>query len=60
MTKNYEEMVKELREIVRMIDDNNTNLDESIALYERGTVLVKVCEEILAKAELKITELSLE
>jgi exodeoxyribonuclease VII small subunit len=53
-------MVKELREIVRMIDDNNTNLDESIALYERGTVLIKACEEILANAELKITELSRE
>ena len=60
MTESYEEMMKELREIVRTIDDNNTSLDESIALYEKGTSLIKACEEILTNAEIKITELTRE
>jgi len=50
-------MIDELRDIVRKIDDNNTSLDESIALYEQGIHLINACEEILNGAELKITEL---
>jgi exodeoxyribonuclease VII small subunit len=55
--KTYEELVSELKEIVRKIEDNETGLDESIALYERGAVILKQCEELLASAELKITML---
>jgi exodeoxyribonuclease VII small subunit len=57
VTKTYEELVGELKEIVRKIEDNETGLDESIALYERGAVILKQCEELLASAELKITML---
>jgi exodeoxyribonuclease VII small subunit len=57
MTKTYEELVSELKEIVRKIEDNETGLDESIALYERGAVILKQCEELLSSAELKITML---
>lgn len=53
-------MIKELREIVRKIDDNSTTLDESITLYEQGTVLLKACEDVLSRAELKITSLNRE
>lgn len=60
MNKTYEEMIKELREIVRKIDDNSTTLDESITLYEQGTVLLKACEDVLSRAELKITSLNRE
>lgn len=60
MSKTYEDMVKELREIVRKIDDDNTTLDESIALYEQGAELLKACESVLSKAELKITALNRE
>jgi exodeoxyribonuclease VII small subunit len=58
MTKKYEELLTELKEIVRKIEDGETGLDESIALYERGAVLVKQCEELLANAEMKVTQLS--
>jgi len=60
MSKTYEEMIKELREIVRKIDDNSTTLDESITLYEQGTELLKACENVLSQAELKITALNRE
>jgi exodeoxyribonuclease VII small subunit len=58
--KTYEQMMAELREIVRKIDDPVTSLDESIALYDQGMALIKACEEILNKAELKITEITRE
>jgi exodeoxyribonuclease VII small subunit len=57
MTKSYEELISELKEIVKKIEDNETGLDESIALYERGALIVRQCEELLASAELKISML---
>jgi exodeoxyribonuclease VII small subunit len=60
MKKTYEEMTGELREIVRKIDDPATSLDESITLYEQGMELIKACEDVLNKAELKIIELTRE
>ncbi|HON81917.1 MAG TPA: exodeoxyribonuclease VII small subunit [Methanoregulaceae archaeon] len=57
MTKTYEELISELKEIIRKIEDNETGLDESIALYERGALIINQCEELLASAELKISML---
>jgi len=58
MQKSYEDLVAELKEIVRKIENGETGLEESIALYERGATLVRECEKVLESAELKITELS--
>lgn len=58
MKKTYEEMIAELREIMRKIDDTSTSLDETIILYEQGMNLIKACEEVLDGAELKISELT--
>lgn len=55
MTQKFEDLMKELKEILAKIEDNQTGLDEAIALYERGAVLVRQAEEILASAEMKIT-----
>ncbi|NLV26982.1 MAG: exodeoxyribonuclease VII small subunit [Methanomicrobiales archaeon] len=60
MTKKYEEMIAELKEIVRKIEDNETSLEEMIVLYEQGTLLIHQCEEKLAEVEVKITELGRE
>ncbi len=57
MPKKYEELVDELKEIIRKIESGEAGLDESIALYERGAVLIRQCEALLAEAELKISEL---
>jgi exodeoxyribonuclease VII small subunit len=57
MERKYEDLMNELRDIVKKIEDPETSLDESITLYERGAVLVKECEELLSSAELKITTL---
>jgi exodeoxyribonuclease VII small subunit len=57
MTKTYEELIDEIKEIVKKVEDNETGLDESIALYERGALIIRQCEELLASAELKISML---
>jgi exodeoxyribonuclease VII small subunit len=58
MDETYETKVERLKKIIEKIEDGNTNLDESIRLYEQGAALVKQCEEILNEAEVKITSLS--
>jgi exodeoxyribonuclease VII small subunit len=57
MSVKYEDLVRELREIVKKMEDPDTSLDESIQLYERGAVLISQAERLLAEAELKITTL---
>ena len=57
MTKKFEELLEELRVVMRKIEDPETGLDESIELYEKGSALIRLCEDVLTKAELKITEL---
>ena len=58
MTQSYEELVAELREIVKKIEDRDTPLEESIALYERGSAIIKQCEDLLQRAELRISKVS--
>ena len=60
MTRKFEELLDELRLVMRKIEDPETGLDESIELYEKGAGLIRQCEEVLTKAELKITELGAE
>lgn len=55
MTQKFEDLMKELKEILAKIEDNQTGLDEAIALYERGAVLIRQAEEILSSAEMKIS-----
>jgi exodeoxyribonuclease VII small subunit len=57
MSVKYEDLVRELREIVKKMEDPDTSLDESIQLYERGAVLISQAERLLAEADLKITTL---
>lgn len=58
--KKYEELITDLKEIVKKIEDSETNLDEMIALYEQGTVIIRQCEERLSDAEVKISRLGKE
>jgi exodeoxyribonuclease VII small subunit len=60
MSVKYEDLVKELREIVRKMEDPDTSLDESIQLYERGAALISQAEKLLEEAELKISTLGCE
>ena len=54
----YEEAYAELESVVTVLESGDQPLEEAISLFERGQKLTSHCAELLAKAELKIQELS--
>jgi len=54
----YEQALTELEAIVASLEANKLQLDESMALYERGQALTKHCIALLDKAELRVKQLS--
>ena len=57
-TMPFEEALQELEEIVKRLERGDVPLDESIAIYERGEVLRKRCENLLRIAEERIEKIS--
>jgi len=53
----FEEAFKELEEIVRKLEAGGLPLEESLALFERGTQLGTLCGEQLDQAELRVQQL---
>lgn len=51
----YEQARKELADIVQKLESGGIALAESMALWERGEKLVKVCTKFLDAAEAKVT-----
>lgn len=56
-TQSFEEMMKELENIVQKLDNENVTLEESLNLYQRGMKLSATCDETLKDAEKKVNEL---
>jgi exodeoxyribonuclease VII small subunit len=54
----YEDAMAELETIVTSLEAGNQKLEESMALFERGQLLMKHCAELLEAAELKVRQLS--
>ena len=54
----FEEAFAQLEEILRRLEEGGLNLEESVALFERGMALAKYCEEQLDKAELRVSQLT--
>lgn len=57
---NFEEAMTRLEEITSMLESGNYKLDESLALFEEGTALIKHCNKLLDRAEQKIKILTVE
>ncbi len=53
----FESVYRELEETVRLLDAGGQTLDEAIALYEKGMLLARRCQEFLDAAELRIVNL---
>ena len=53
----YEQALSELVEIVTQLEENTSNLDEALILFNRGQTLSKRCANLLDQAELKIKQL---
>ena len=56
--RSFEELQKELEDIVARLERGDVAVDDAIALYRKGEELYKTCVERLQGAELRIEELS--
>ncbi|GHU19363.1 exodeoxyribonuclease 7 small subunit [Alphaproteobacteria bacterium] len=54
----FEDALKELENIVKVLEEGKSSLKESVVLYERGTLLKKHCDEILESTQLRINQIS--
>ena len=50
----YEEAREELIEVVRRLESGGTNLEESLALWERGEQLARTCQDWLDGARKRL------
>lgn len=55
MENTFENKINELEKIVGELEKGDLNLDESVSKFEEGIKISKQCNEILEKAEKKIT-----
>ncbi len=56
----FEDALRELEQVVGKLERGEVPLDDSIALYERGALLKKLCEGKLKDAEEKVAKLTLD
>jgi len=56
--RSFEELQRELEEIVARLERGDVPVDEAIALFRRGEEVYKACVARLQSAELRIEELS--
>jgi exodeoxyribonuclease VII small subunit len=52
----YESAREELIEVVRKLETGGTTLEESLALWERGELLAKTCQDWLDGARKRLDE----
>lgn len=57
--RSFEELQKELEDIVARLERGDVPVDDAIALFRRGEELFKTCVSRLQGAELRIEELTI-
>jgi exodeoxyribonuclease VII small subunit len=58
-TLTFEKALQELEQIVTRLESGKVDLEQSIAIYERGEALKKHCEMLLKDAEARIEKITL-
>lgn len=53
----FEQALMDLDEVVRALEAGDLPLSEATRLYEKGMKLARACSEMLATAELKVTQI---
>ncbi len=53
----YEQALQELESILAELEGESRGLDDTMALFERGRALIRYCQDLLDKAELKVRTL---
>ena len=56
----FEASMERLEEVLRLLENGNESLDDSLSLYEEGIALIRACNEKLEKAEQKIKVLQMQ
>lgn len=54
----YEQAFQELEEVVSALEAGQPNLEDALALFERGQALAKRCANLLDVAEVRVKRLS--
>jgi len=54
----FEELSQQLDEVLVLLERGDLPLEEALAAYERGVGLVRQCNDLLDRAEIRISELS--
>ena len=55
--QSFEELYRQLEEKVALLEQGGLSLDDSLAAYEEAVALAQRCQQLLEKAELRITRL---
>jgi len=58
-TMTFEDSLKRIEEIVAILENGNSTLDESIELFEEATKLCAYCNKRLETAEQKVRKIAL-
>ena len=53
----FETAYAELEDIIAQLDSGDLPLEQSVALFERGHRLASVCQSLLDRAELRVSQL---
>jgi len=54
---NFEDAQAALGEIIHQLEENPSDLEEAVGLFERGKALIDHCQTLLDKAELRVSQL---
>lgn len=55
MEQNYEQSLKRLEEIVKILEEGGQPLEKTIELFSEGTALISACSKYLDEAEQKVS-----
>jgi exodeoxyribonuclease VII small subunit len=58
-TLTFEDALERLESILESMESGNTPLADLVAKFEEGSTLLKICQEKLKEAELKIEKLNI-
>ena len=59
-TMTYDEALRRLEDLVTQLERGGKNLDETLAMFEEGTALLKRCQEELGEVEGRLAEMRLD
>ena len=52
--KNFEAALEELEQVVEQLESGDLSLEDSLAAFEKGVGLIKLCDEKLTEVEKKV------